>query len=103
MFVKYLEQVIDLQQFLEQKKVKYLMFNAFGNKELYKENFEDRRIYPILDKMNFDTFMGWPEEDFCVWAYMQDPNDKLPDGHLGVASHNHLSVLLYDKLKELYG
>ena len=103
LFVKYLEQVIDLQQFLEQKKVKYLMFNAFGNKELYKENFEDRRIYPILDKMNFDTFMGWPEEDFTVWSYMQDPDDKLPDGHLGVASHNHLSVLLYDKLKELYG
>ncbi len=102
LFVQYLEQVIDLQQFLESKKVKYLFFNAFGNKELYKENFDDRRIYPILDKMNFDTFMGWPEEDFCVWAYMQDPNDKLPDGHLGVASHNHLSVLLYDKLKELY-
>ena len=55
LFVKYLEQVIDLQQFLEQKKVKYLMFNAFGNKELYKENFDDRRIYPILDKMNFDA------------------------------------------------
>jgi hypothetical protein len=102
LFVQYLQEVTDLQQFLQEHKVKYVMFNAFGNKELYKENFEDRRIYPILDKMNFDTFMGWPEEDFCVWAYMQDPNDKLPDGHLGVASHNHLSVLLYDKLKELY-
>jgi len=103
LFVNYLQQVVDLQQFLESKKVKYLFFNAFGNKELYKENFNDRRIYPILDDMNFDTFMGWPEEDFTVWSYMQDPNDKLPDGHLGVASHGHLSVLLYDKLKELYG
>ena len=51
------------------------------------KNIEDRRIYPILDKMDFDKFMGWPEEDFTVWSYMQDPNDKLPDGHLGVASH----------------
>jgi hypothetical protein len=34
---------------------------------------------------------------------MQDPNDKLPDGHLGVASHKHLAVLLNDKIKELYG
>ena len=103
LFVEYLQQVVDLQKYLETKKVKYVFFNAFGNKELYKENFNDRRIYPILDGMNFDTFMGWPEEDFTVWSYMQDPNDKLPDGHLGVASHNHLSVLLYDKLKELYG
>ena len=67
------------------------------------ENVEDRRIYPILDQMNFDKFMGWPEEDFTVWSYMQDPNDKLPDGHLGVASHKHLAVLLNDKIKELYG
>jgi hypothetical protein len=32
---------------------------------------------------------------------MNDPEDKLPDGHLGVASHKHLAVLLYDKMKEL--
>ena len=48
--------------------------------------------------MNFDKFMGWPEEDFTVWSYMQDPNDKLPDGHLGVASHKHLAVLFNDKI-----
>lgn len=103
LFVMFLEQVINLQKFLQNKKIKYLMFNAFGNKELFKENIEDRRIYPILDQMNFDKFMGWPEEDFTVWSYMQDPNDKLPDGHLGVASHKHLAVLLNDKIKELYG
>ena len=103
LFVLFLQQVIDMQKFLDNKNIKYVMFNAFGNKELYKENFNDRRIYPILDQMDFDKFMGWPEEDFTVWSYMQDPNDKLPDGHLGVASHNHLSVILYNKIKELYG
>ena len=103
LFVMFLEQVIDMQKFLQNKNIKYLMFNAFGNKELFKDNVEDRRIYPILDQMDFDKFMGWPEEDFTVWSYMQDPNDKLPDGHLGVASHRHLAVLLNDKLKELYG
>jgi hypothetical protein len=101
LFVQYLEDVIELQNFLKENKVEYIFLNAFGNKELYKENLQDERIYPLLDKFDFDYFMGWPEEDFCVWAYMNDPEDKLPDGHLGVASHKHLAVLLKDKMKEL--
>ena len=80
-----------------------MFFNAFGNKELYKENLDDMRIYPLLDQIDFNRFMGWPDEDFCVWSYMEFGNDKLKDGHLGVASHKHLAVLLNNKLKELYG
>ena len=103
LFVMFLEQVIDMQKFLHNKNIKYVMFNAFGNKELFKENIEDRRIYPILDQMDFDKFMGWPDEDFCVWSYIEFGNDKLGSGHLGVASHGHLAVKLKDKLEELYG
>jgi hypothetical protein len=103
LFVAYMEQIIDIQNFLKEYKIQYLFFNAFGNKELYKENLDDMRIYPLLDQIDFDRFMGWPDEDFCVWSYMEFGNDKLKDGHLGVASHKHLAVLLNNKLKELYG
>jgi len=101
LFIQYLEDIINLQDFLKERNVDYIFFNAFGNKELYKDNVQDTRIYPLLDKIDFECFMGWPEEDFCVWAYMRDPKDILPDGHLGVASHKHLAVLLKDKMKEL--
>ena len=47
--------------------------------------------------------MGWPDEDFCVWSYMEYGEDKLDSGHLGVASHKHMAVLLKDRLEELYG
>ena len=79
------------------------MFNTFGIKELFKENVQDRRLYPLIDKMDFDKYMGWPDEDFCVWSYMELGDDQLKDGHLGVASHKHMAVLLNDKFKELYG
>ena len=103
LLVKYLEQVIDMQKFLSSHNVDYLMFNAFGIKELYKDHVQDRRLYPLLDQMDFDKFMGWPDEDFCVWSYIEFGNDKLGSGHLGVASHGHLAVKLKDKLEELYG
>jgi len=98
-----MEQVIDIQNFLTENKFQYLMFNTFGIKELFKENVQDRRLYPLIDKMDFDKYMGWPDEDFCVWSYMELGDDQLKDGHLGVASHKHMAVLLNDKFKELYG
>ena len=103
LLIKYLEQVIDMQKFLDSNNVDYIMFNAFGIKELYKDNVQDRRLYPLLDQMDFNKFMGWPDEDFCVWSYMEFGNDQLGSGHLGVASHSHLAVKLKNKLKELYG
>jgi hypothetical protein len=103
LLVRFIEQVIDMQNFLKENNVDYIFFNAFGFKELYKEHVQDARIYPLLDKMDFDRFMGWPDEDFCVWSYMEYGEDKLDSGHLGVASHKHMAVLLKDKLKELYG
>ena len=102
LLVRFIEQVIDMQNFLKENNVDYIFFNAFGFKELYKEHVQDARIYPLLDKMDFDRFMGWPDEDFCVWSYMEYGEDKLDSGHLGVASHKHMAVLLKDKLKELY-
>jgi len=102
LLVKFMEQVIDIQNFLTERKFKYLMFNSFGIKELFKENVQERRLYPLLDKMDFDKYMGWPDEDFCVWSYMELGDDQLKDGHLGVASHKHLAVLLKDRFKELY-
>tara|TARA_Y100001972_G_scaffold102742_1_gene128516 strand:+ start:178 stop:1005 length:828 start_codon:yes stop_codon:yes gene_type:complete len=103
LMVIYLQQIIDLQNFLKERDVKYIFFNTFGIKELYKENVQDRRIYPLIDQIDFDRFMGWPDEDFCVWSYMELGDDQLKDGHLGVASHQHLAVLLKNKLEELYG
>ena len=86
LYSRWLTQIILMQSYLESKHVKYLFFSAFDNQQQYAIKKQGYR--ELLEKINHNNFIGWPDKGFSEWAYPCELGPRkhpLEDGHRKVA------------------
>lgn len=88
---KYFAQVRDLQDFLETRRIPYLMFNAFDNeKAIPKSNSQFKEL--VDDKY----FIGWPDEAVVNWVYGLPHGDR---GHPLEQAHIRIAEIINDNIR----
>ena len=84
--MRYLTNIVLVQSYLTQRQIPFIMMDAFGN------NLDARRTNStfkvLLDQVNSDTFIGWPDSTMMDWTKDTphgDVNHFLEQGHKIVA------------------
>jgi hypothetical protein len=88
---KFFVQVRDLQEFFEDRRIPYLMFNAFENEKIIPEC--NSKFKELVDDK---YFIGWPDEAVVNWVYGLPHGPKghpLEDGHIKIAE------IIYDNIR----
>ena len=86
-------EVVMLEAFLQARKIRYIFFNAFGNRNILIENHNKVN----LDVLSSKTFLGWPYDDMNS---LTENFDRLPCGHPDVEAHTFWADMLYDFMND---
>ena len=89
----FINQVAMLETFLQVRKINYIFFNAFGNRNILIENHNK----VDLDVLSSKTFLGWPYDDMNS---LTENFDRLPCGHPDVEAHTFWADMLYDFMND---
>jgi hypothetical protein len=89
----FINQIVMLEAFLKGKKINYVFFNAFGNRNILIENHKKINLNMLSSK----TFLGWPYDDMNS---LTENFDRLPCGHPDVKAHTFWADMLYDFLND---
>jgi len=98
LYRRWLTQVIYIQEFLKSRNVKYLFANAFS-KENYFDLYKNKKYRHLLDLINTNNFIGWPDETF------NSMTSSLPRGqfrHPLEESHAFFANVINKNLKNIY-
>ena len=95
-YKKFLQQVILLQNFLQNKNIKYVMLNTVQN-EYYKHKFFDGKIW-YFDQINQEQFLGFDKEGMAEWTYGLPQG---PNGHFLEAGHQRVADKINDHIRNL--
>ena len=90
-YKKFLQQVILLQNFLQNKNIKYVMLNTIQN-EYYKHKFFDGKTW-YFDQINQEQFLGFDKEGMAEWTYGLPQG---PNGHFLEAGHKQVAEKIYE-------
>ena len=103
LYKRWLSQVLLLQGFLDNQKVKWLFFNAFDNQQ---QNIKyKKKHYDLQDRISKSRFVGWPDEGFTEWAYpcqLGPRGHPLEEGHQKVAKRLMLALKEHHDLPRIY-
>lgn len=95
-YVKYLQDVILVQSFLQSQGVDYLMLNTVAN-EYYKNNFGKK--YSYYEKLIDTTkFIGWPHYGMAEWT-IRCPRG--PGGHFLEKGHQQVAEKINEHIRNL--
>lgn len=89
---RYLNQVLLLQSYLKDSKIRYVFVNALDNysKEFYDKSKKSTNVG--------NEFLGWPDQCFNQWFTKEQ---RLPDGHLNELGHRALAEKLYKHVNDI--
>ena len=90
----FLQQVILIQNFLENRNIRYLMLNTVGN-EYYKNNFI-RQFGYYTHLLNVDNFIGWPTDGMAEWV---GDAPRGANGHFLEDGHNIVAERINDNIR----
>jgi lysophospholipase L1-like esterase len=93
---KFLQQVILLQNFLQNKNIKYVMLNTSQN-EYYKRAFFDGKTW-YTDQIDQTYFLGFEKEGMTEWNYKLPQG---PNGHFLEEGHQQVAEKIYEHIRNL--
>jgi hypothetical protein len=95
-YIKYIQQIILLQSFLNTLGIKYIMLDVLHN-DYYKKNIKELRdnYVNLIDK---DKFLGFDSKGMCEWAY---GCKKGLNGHFLEEGHQIVADKIYDHIRHL--
>ena len=66
LYMHYLTYIVLVQNYLKQQHIPFIMMDAFGNNLDSRRT--DNKFKVLLNQVNPDTFIGWPESTMMDWA-----------------------------------
>lgn len=88
---KYFVQVAEMQDFLDSRRIPYLMFNAFDNEKAIPQS--NSKFKELVDDK---YFIGWPDEAIVNWVYGLPHG---PNGHPLEEAHIRIAEILHDNIR----
>ncbi len=95
-YIKYIQQVILLQSFLNTLGIKYIMMDVLHN-EYYRKNIKELRdnYFNLIDK---EKFLGFNSKGMCEWTYKCKQG---PNGHFLEEGHQIVADKIYEHIRHL--
>lgn len=88
---KYFVQVAEMQDFLDSRRIPYLMFNAFDNEKAIPQS--NSKFKELVDDK---YFIGWPDEAVVNWVYGLPHG---PNGHPLEEAHIRIAEIIHDNIR----
>jgi hypothetical protein len=96
LYVKYLQDIVFVQNFLKSQNIRYLMLTTVAN-EYYRNNFGSQ--YQHYEKLiNTDQFIGWPDRGMSEWTV---PCKRGPNGHFLEEGHQQVAEKINEHIRNL--
>lgn len=88
---KYFVQVAEMQDYLDSRRIPYLMFNAFDNEKAIPQS--NSKFKDLVDDK---YFIGWPDEAVVNWVYGLPHGTK---GHPLEEAHIKIAEIVHDNIR----
>mgnify|MGYP001579953234 FL=1 len=97
LYMHYLTYIVLVQSYLKQKQIPFIMMDAFGNNEDQRRT--DSKFKVLLDQVNSDTFIGWPDSTMMDWA-KDTPHG--PGNHFLEQGHEIVANRVIKQVNKIY-
>jgi len=88
---KYFVQVAEMQDYLDSRRIPYLMFNAFDNEKAIPQS--NSKFKDLVDDK---YFIGWPDKAVVNWVYGLPHGTK---GHPLEEAHIRIAEIVHDNIR----
>lgn len=97
LYMHYLSYIVLVQSYLIQRQIPFIMMDAFGNHIDSRRT--DNKFAVLLDQVNTDTFLGWPDSTMMDWA-KHTPHG--PGNHFLEEGHKIVANQIIQQIDQLY-
>jgi len=96
-FVDWLCQAILIQNFFDNQGIDYRFANVFGIEEVLQANTNNEYFQKMLEFLDTDRFIGWPDANFIDWSRGSDLG---PNGHFLAQGHQQVAEVIHKHLQD---
>ena len=97
LYMHYLTYIVLVQSYLKQKQIPFIMMDAFGNNLDSRRT--DSKFKVLLDQVNSDTFVGWPDSTMMDWA---EGTPHGPGNHFLEQGHQIVADRVIKQVNKIY-
>lgn len=97
LYMHYLTYIVLVQSYLTQRQIPFIMMDAFGNHIDSRRT--DNKFAVLLDQVNPNTFLGWPDSTMMDWA-KHTPHG--PGNHFLEEGHKIVADRVIQQIDQIY-